>query len=153
MVRAAIPDDLPDLSRLWYEKMILQHQMDRRWRLDVDAQANWSVTVSDWLKDENYRVLLGTHDNLPVGYVIGRFQTAPPGFAPKDIGAVIEMAVDSHVQSGGIGRMLFEAISDWFRQRGVQQMVAYVPHRQAVDQAFWRALGATEWVDIMWLSL
>jgi GNAT superfamily N-acetyltransferase len=66
---------------------------------------------------------------------------------------VIDLVVEAHGQPEGVGRLLFEALRKWFQEQGIQEIVAHVPHRQVVDQAFWRALGATEWVDLMWLTL
>lgn len=153
MVRVANSDDLPDLSRLWYEKTVLQQQTDRRWKLASDARASWSAQVADWFTGVDYRVLVGIRGNQIAGFIIGRLQAAPPGFLPKTIGAVIDMTVDIHGQPEGVGQVLFHALSNWFQQQDVHLIVTCVPHRQAVDQAFWRALGATEWVDVMWLTL
>lgn len=153
IVRPANSSDLPDLSRLWYEKTILQLQTDRRWKLASDAQVSWSAQVAEWIMDDQYCVLIGARGNQIAGFMVGRLQTAPPGLLPKTVGAVIDITIDVHGHPEGVGQALFQAIRDWFQGQGIQQIMTYVPRRQAVDQAFWRALGATEWVDVMWLTL
>lgn len=145
--------DIPNMARLWYEKMVLQAQFDRRFVLLPDSPARWSVEVSRWLTDSRCAVFVAERDGKLIGYIIGRIQPGPPGMSPEIIGAITELTIDPHSQEGGLGRLLLQPLHEWFAARGISIIVVYVPHRQAVEQAFWRALGATDWLDNLWIRL
>jgi hypothetical protein len=48
---------------------------------------------------------------------------------------------------------MFDALCDWFKERGITAIEARVPSRHPIAQAFWRALGASELYEQMWLKL
>jgi hypothetical protein len=71
---------------------------------------------------------------------------------PGQVGLITEIAIDAHGYHGGVGRKLVSALRDWFSEQGAQQTVIWTPHYDAVAQAFWRSLGAAEWVDVLWMK-
>lgn len=149
----ATPNDIPAMAVLWQEKMILQQQVDRRFRLAPDGLTLWSDAAAAWLTNERCRVYIARREDETVGYIIGRVEDTPPGLLPAQVGAVVDMAVGVHSNQSGLGNLLLEPLKDWFRQQGLSQALAYVPHRQPVEQAFWRASGATELTEILWIKL
>ena len=151
-VRAITLADLPELARLWHDKIVLHQQYDRRFTLVPDATARWSAAAEGWLADSDYAIFGAERDGHLLGYVIGRMMAAPIGLYPEQLGYVTDITVDPHSHEGGMGQLLLNALKVWFRDRDIQCIVAYVPHRGAVEQAFWRANGAVEWVDLMWIK-
>jgi GNAT superfamily N-acetyltransferase len=151
-IRPALSDDLPVLAHLWHEKMILTAQFDRHLRLAPNATAQWIQAASGWIADADYHILVAHHEGACVGYIIGRVQDAPPGLLPAKVGSVIELAVDAHARLGGVGRLLLHALRNWFAEQDVEQVTAQIARRNAVEQAFWRAQGAAEWADVLWMK-
>jgi GNAT superfamily N-acetyltransferase len=151
-VRAAASSDLPELSRLWHEKMVLQQQSDSRLVLTPGARAKWADSAAHWLTDQRCCFQLAEDEGLLLGCIVGWLQDSPPGLLPEHIGAVTDLMVDAHSHRSGVGRLLLTALRDWFAAQGIQQIMAYVPARFAVEQAFWRAQGAAEWTTILWLK-
>jgi len=151
-VRAATLTDLPELTRLWHEKMVIQGQFDRRFTLMPDADARWAAAASNWLVDPDCGIFTAEGGTQLLGYGIGWLRPTLPGLLPDQIGYITDMSVDAHGHQGGLGRLLLSALREWFAQRDIHQIVAYVPHREAVEQAFWRAQGAAEWIDLMWIK-
>jgi GNAT superfamily N-acetyltransferase len=152
IVRAAASSDLPELSRLWHEKMVLQQQADSRLVLMQKARTKWTESAAQWLTDKRCCFQLAEDEGLLLGYIVGWLQDSPPGLLPERIGAVTDLMVDAHSQRSGVGRLLLTALRDWFTGKGIQQLIAYVPARFAVEQAFWRSQGAAEWMTILWLK-
>ncbi len=72
---------------------------------------------------------------------------------PHRAGYISDMAVDLHTPSGGVGQILLNAARDWLIQQGIENLLVAIPHRQPVQQAFWRGQGAKTWMDLMWLKL
>ena len=152
-IRAAIPADIPALAALWYEKMVIQSQMDRRFMLLPDAQSRWSEAARMWLTDTHYAVLAAESDARVVGYAVGRIEPAPPGLLPDQLGVIQEFALDAHSYQANTGRLLLASLKEWFAARQIAQIIVHASHRYAVEQAFWRGLGATEWMDTLWMKL
>jgi GNAT superfamily N-acetyltransferase len=153
-VRLAAPPDVPGMMALWLEKVTLQQQTDRRFRLAPDGGARWSQTVQAWLNNPQCALYVAVADEAQVvGYVIAQIQPGPPGLLPDRVGVVLELAVGAHSYQSGLGRRLVEPVRAWLIEQGVQVMMAQVPHRQPVEQAFWRAMKGTILTDTMWIKL
>jgi L-amino acid N-acyltransferase YncA len=152
-IRPAEPADIPEMARLWYDKMVLQQQFDRRFALPSNGQARWMASTADWLHNRNCAIYVAANHDSLIGYVVAWLQPGPPGLSPERIGVVSDLTIDAHGQHGGTGRLLLQPVREWLTKEGVSHIVAHVPRRQAVEQAFWRALGATEWLDSLWMKL
>ncbi|HVU14080.1 MAG TPA: GNAT family N-acetyltransferase, partial [Phototrophicaceae bacterium] len=111
----------------------------------------WIESARSWLADARCGFFAAEREDSVIGYIVGWLQPRP-GIMPEQIGLINEMAIDAHGYYGGVGRTLVEALRGWFAERGVAQTVVWVPHYDAVAQAFWRSLGAAEWVDVLWIK-
>ncbi len=152
-IRAAAPGDIPGMARLWQEKMVVQQQTDHRYRLAPDAVTRWSQAVAQWLEDAQAAVFVAERESELVGYLVARRQASPPGLLPEQVGMVADMAVGLHSDQNGLGRRLWEAARTWFAAQGLTRALAQVPRHVPVEQAFWRALGAVDAVDVLWMKL
>lgn len=153
IVRLAKPGDVAQMSHLWQEKVIIQQQTDRRYRMAADGPQQWAQVVTAWLSDPAYVVCVAQSGADVVGYIIAQVQPGPPGLLPERIGMIIDVAVGVHSYQSGLGRHLLVPVRTWFLEQQITVVMANVPHRQPVEQAFWRAVGATEWMDLMWMAL
>lgn len=156
-VRIATLNDIPRLADLWQEKTAVLQQFDRRVGAAPDGMARWSAAAAGWLNDPRCAVfVIETNKDASekvAGYVIGWIQPNTPGLMPEQYGVITDIAFDMHDQRGGQARELLGPLRDWFAAQGISAIVAQVSSRSVVEQAFWRSLGATEWVDLMWLKL
>jgi GNAT superfamily N-acetyltransferase len=150
IVRNATGSDLPELSRLWQEKLILQQQAD--YPVGLESSAKWIEAAGIWLADEHCVIHVAQAGSDLVGYIIGWVQNSPPGLFQETMGAVTDLVVDAHSHHSGVGRQLLASLREWFAQLGITTIIAYVPAHLAVAQAFWRAQGAAEWTNILWLK-
>lgn len=148
-IRAARATDIPALSRLWHEKMVLH--ADHRTAPAPDAAQVWASAAEAWLDDTRCGFFAAVRDETPVGYIVGQIQPMP-GVAPGQVGLITDLALDAHGYHGGAGRALVAALREWFAGRGVSHTAVWTPHYDAVSQAFWRSLGAAEWMDILWIK-
>lgn len=145
VIRRAQPQDLPGLADLWHERRVLQAQADPRLRLAPDEREAWVQGVDAALTDATLCVLVA--ENPRHG------ETSPAGFA---IGCVVEgrcgevraLVLDAHRYHAGLGRELLSALRTWFDTQGVSPIVVSVARNHAVEQAFWRSLGAQELHDL-----
>lgn len=153
VIRLATRRDVPAMARLWQEKMVIQQQTDRRFSLSPDGQALWSDAVAQWLDHDDYTLYVADHADTIVGYIVGCVEAAPPGLLPARVGVVVDLAVGVHSNQPGLGQRLLEPLREWLVQQGISRVIVSVSRRRPVEQAFWRALGASELSEVFWLKL
>ncbi len=152
-VRFAISNDLIDLADIWYENRAIQQQSDVRVTLISGAKAKWMADATLWLSNTRCSMWVASRSGNLSGYLVAWLQEMPPGVQPDYVGCITDIAVDPHNPTGGASQSLLNAARDWFLEQGVKNLIASVPHRQPVQQAFWRGQGARTWMDLMWLKL
>lgn len=147
-IRLVTPADLPVLVDIWHERALIQQQ-----RLLPDARSRWSAAALGWLDDPDVRILTAeTDEGQLAGYIVGRIQAAAPGTLPEWQGVVTEMAIDAHQYHRGAGRQMVEALRQWFASRQINRILVMVSPRSPVEQAFWRGLGASKWMEVLWIK-
>lgn len=142
-VRPATPADLPALEALRRDKLALLAQIDARFA--APAPARWEA----WLGDARCLILVAVAEAEPAGYVVGWLQDLPVG----TVGLVTDIALDMHRYQRQAARDLLDALKAWFRQHDAQGALVLAARRGALEQTFWRGLGAAEWMDGLWLTL
>jgi len=150
--RLANPDDLPLLSGIWYDKAVLITQQDARLQLASNARAVWETAVGGWLADAEYAVFVVEDAGIASGYGVGRVQMLLPGMQPARLGAIVDLALDLHDYHPGAARALVDALRRWFKQQEIDQIVVQVHRQSAIEQAFWRSLGASRWMEWLWIQ-
>lgn len=153
IVRAATTTDIPALVPLWYEKTILQQQADRRIVIAPQGREQWTAAAHEWLADPHTMLFIATDADTLAGYLVVGVRPNAPGLLPSHIGVIADIALDAHHYHAGVGRNLVEAACGWLRAHEIQHISIDVVRRHAVEQAFWRALGAREWTDRLWMKL
>lgn len=151
-LRPATQHDIPTLTDLWLEKMVLVAQADSRIKLLPDAAVRWASDAGKWLGDERCAIFCAEQNGHIVGFIIGWLQSGPPGITPEQFGIVTELALDMHQYQQGAARALLAPLRAWFSERGADAVMVLIPHRHPVQQAFWRSLGAAEWMDLLWIK-
>jgi ribosomal protein S18 acetylase RimI-like enzyme len=146
--RPATPADLPVLVEFWHERALLQQA-----RLAADARERWMKAASIWLQNPDVGMFVGLNDDgHPLGYIVGQIQPSSPGVLPERQGLISEIAVDAHHYHQGAARLLVDAVRAWFQSRQIEHFLVTVSQRSAVEQAFWRGLGAVKWMEILWIK-
>lgn len=155
-VRPATEDDLVEMSRLWREMMDYHAKVEPRFR-PLPPPAGEEAWMSHMRKNvfgsEDSCIFVAEMGNRIVGQMIGLLRDEYAVFEPAQFGYVTDVAVDPAVRRNGVGRMLFEAVKNWFRERGVSRLRMMVAHNNTVSQPFWRAMGCTDYMDILWYDL
>ena len=98
-------------------------------------------------------MLVAEVDGELVGQIMGALRDPYPVFEPGRYGYVTDVVVDPAVRRSGVGRALFESLKMWFREKGVTHLQLQVAHKNVASQAFWRAMGCTDYMDTLWYDL
>ena len=143
----AAPDDLPRLADLWQERMTIIAQNASRFSPGTDHRTLWTQFMRARMSDVTWAIFVAKSPE-PVGYIIGRIGDPPDLTASTPgtrRGIIEDIALDVHSYHSGLGRRLYAALCAWFEGRGVGRIFVHAPRYYAVEQAFWRGLGAREW--------
>ncbi|MDX1995693.1 MAG: GNAT family N-acetyltransferase [bacterium] len=145
-IRPATADDLPLMADLWQERRVILSQIDPRFVLSANEREAWLSEAQNALTSPSARLYVAYEGSACIGYIRGTKQ--------EQAGIVEEMALDAHRYHGGLGRELVRHISAWMKEQGAENLTVSVPRRMAVEQAFWRSLGAQEnaqeWTENAW---
>jgi ribosomal protein S18 acetylase RimI-like enzyme len=155
-VRPATEDDLVGMSRLWREMMDYHAKVEPRFR-PLPSPAGEEAWMHHMRKDvlggEGSCIFVAEMGNRIVGQMIGLLRDEYAVFQPRQYGYVTDVAVDPAARRSGVGRALFEAVANWFRERGVSHLRLMVAHNNPISQPFWRAMGCTDYMDVLWYDL
>lgn len=153
VTREATLSDLDTLGTLWLTNAKLQAEYDGRFCPSTDGLVRWMDWARSWLANDLYTVILvAERDDYVLGYIAVQIEGGRPGMLPERVGRVREMVVDQH-DGEGVGTVLVDAAKNWFYDRYVSVVLADVPRRASVQQAFWRAIGATVHMEVMYVKL
>ncbi len=151
-IRPATTDDLTILTQLWQEHIALISQTNPRYTPSLTNQ-EWQQQMIDWLANDQCQILIACDEENIVGYIVGWLQDVVPSLPFRSCGLITELVLDAHVYHGGAARLLVDGIKAWFVEHQIQHILTYVLAHNATQQAFWRALGATDFVNIMWMPI
>ena len=155
-IRRAGPRDLEVVTGLWLTLGDHHAALDPAFgvRSDDRGRSEAREIVRRLLRDPDATLLLWEGDaGRALGLAIVRAARAP-GVALEDERAEIsDLWVDPEARRRGIGRALADALLAWVRQRGVGRVTVRVAVANAEGQAFWRALGFDDLLDVLQLRL
>lgn len=153
-IRSTIPDDINVLSEYWYDNVVLLQQTNPHIRLLPNAQARWRKSVENCLEQDTVIMLTASYDDI-VGCAIGRVILNKAGFAPEKIGVVEHLVVDLHTPQNqtGVGTALWNALKIAFANHNIDVVRVDIATHAAVQQAFWRGIGAKKRYDSFWINL
>jgi ribosomal protein S18 acetylase RimI-like enzyme len=152
-VRRATPQDEEAVLQLWQEMMDYHAHLDPRFQPSPDGKEHFHAALKEWMDDDSRCVLVAVADGEVIGYIIGRLAENPPVFALRRFGYVTDICVAPPWRRLGVGRKLFAALQEWFRQQGLTVVQLNVAALNPTSQAFWRAMGFQDFLNQMWLDL
>jgi ribosomal protein S18 acetylase RimI-like enzyme len=147
--RAAEARDLEAVAALWQALVELHGRLDFRLASAPRAAAEWQRVAARQLADPQAALLVWEEAGALLGFCAARVVQAPPGLAEHARCEIDELFVPSAARRRGIGRALVEAALGWGAARGAGQVLVRVAARNAEGQAFWRALGFGDFVDVL----
>lgn len=83
------------------------------------------------------------------GLCIVRVDHAPPILVETERAEITDLGVRPALRRRGIARRLVEAAMGWARDRGVARVEIQVASGNREGQAFWRAMGYTDLMDVL----
>lgn len=149
-VRPAGARDVDRVVALW-TALLSHHQLiDPHWRMAAGAEQEWQAFLGRLLRDPDAAVLVWDEpDGDLLGFCAAQIGRAPPVMAERARCEVTDLFVREDARRRGIAAALVNAALAWCVERGVDRVVARVATQNTEGQAFWRAAGFGDFVDVL----
>jgi ribosomal protein S18 acetylase RimI-like enzyme len=146
IVRAAQPDDIDAVARLWEALVAFHRELDSSLPPAAPQGARrYARRLFDRLDDPMSRVFVAEINGQIVGYVLGVIvDLAPEMFAQEPSGFLADIYVDAAHRRAGVGTALVDALTAWFHEKGLRYFEWHVAALNPAGVAFWRSLGGRE---------
>jgi GNAT superfamily N-acetyltransferase len=150
-VRRAGPRDAERVTRLWLALGEHQAPFDPAFAQRRD-EAAWDAArgvIDRLLADPDAALFLAEREGAPVALCIVRAARAPAVAVERERAEISDLFVEASARRQGLGRVLVDHAMGWVRERDIPRVTVRVANANPEGQAFWRALGFGELVDVL----
>jgi ribosomal protein S18 acetylase RimI-like enzyme len=148
-VRPARIQDLDRVAALWTAITHHHAHLDPLFSMRKDADGELRELLSAVLRDRDAEIFVyEIEDDLP-GMCIVRIDRAPPILEEVERAEITDLGVRENLRRRGIGRVLVAEALRWIERSGVGRVEVQVAHGNAEGQAFWRAAGFGDFMDVL----
>ena len=148
-VRRAEARDLDGVVALWSALMHHHAGFDSHYRVAQRAEEPWRKFLAGHLSRRDAAVFVCCEGGGPDGFSMVHLSRGPPVLPDRLRAEITDLFVRPELRRRGSGRDLVEAATQWARSRGVARLEIRVHARNREGQAFWRALGFADFVDVL----
>lgn len=135
--RPAITDDLEELVRLYRLLAAEMRNYHRMWEIADGLAEPVTETLRDALQDGDTLVYLGTIDDVPFGFILGRSEPLLTQAGDERIGSIRFVFTELEAREVGVGEVMRDAILEQFRSTGHRLFDAHVlPGHRLVKNFF-----------------
>lgn len=135
--RPAITDDLEELVRLYRLLAAEMRNYHRMWEIADGLAEPVTETLHDALQDGDTLVYLGTIDDVPFGFILGRSEPLLTQAGDERIGSIRFVFTELEAREVGVGEVMRDAILEQFRSAGHRLFDAHVlPGHRLVKNFF-----------------
>jgi ribosomal protein S18 acetylase RimI-like enzyme len=153
VVRRAELRDLGDILPLWEEMMRFHAALDPRLEVGPEGASYMRRVFREWLGSKDCWVLVAEAEGQIVGYIVGRVADNPPVFRLQTYGHISDICVAPEWRRRGVGRRLYQALREWFKEKDLSVVQLNAAHRNSTSLAFWRAMGFEDYLHHMWKEI
>jgi GNAT superfamily N-acetyltransferase len=148
-IRRASLRDLDQLTALWRAINAHHSHLDPLFTERSEAAAEARELLRAQLADEDAAFFVCEREGELVGFCGARIDRAPPILVEVERAQVTDLYVVETLRRRGIARALVAAALEWVRARRVARVEVRVVSGNREGQAFWRALGFEDLLDVL----
>ena len=148
-VRQATLRDLDRVAALWTVITHYHEPLDPVFRMRRDAGGELRELLGAMARDPDCAIFVYDRDGDLPGMAIVRVDRSPPIMEEVERAEITDVGVREEARRKGIGTALVEAALAWVRDSGVRRVEVQVAHGNEAAQAFWRARGFGDFMDVL----
>jgi GNAT superfamily N-acetyltransferase len=153
-VRPATLEDGPALYVRWTALLRYYASVDRRIIPAPVSERDFLAGLSEMLNREGSVAFVAEVDGQLAGFITGGLGTNQPDRLPERHATVGHLWVDQEFRRLGLGRRLFEAVSQW--AAGLDDIGHFEMPVLAADasaEQFWKSIGFSPFIQRLWAPL
>ena len=144
-IRPATIEDVEAVSELLMELLRMHRSFGKLYAVKKDAKK----IAQGWLKKAPRRriqkLLVAEKDGKIVGYLWARVKRRPTIFINTTIGEISDLYVHDDHRNIGVAKKLIEAVLDWFREKKIEYVEAFVATDNMVAEKAWKSFKFKEY--------
>jgi len=148
-VRRAGMRDLDRVAALWTAITHHHAPLDPAFRMRSDADAALRDLLRTLARDEDAAIFVYDEDGDLPGMCIVRIDHQPPIMCEVERAEITDLGVRSDARRRGIATALVDEALSWLHDCGVARVEVQVASENAEGQAFWRARGFGDLMDVL----
>ena len=139
--RIATGDDIDIICELYGPAVAEQAALREAWPI-ADALAEpVAEALGQLLTDEKARLVVGTIDDVVVGFAVAGVEALLPQADGEEIGIVRLIYVSEPARAVGVGEAMLNGIMEWFEVRGLKRFDAIVSPGHRLAKNFFESAG------------
>jgi ribosomal protein S18 acetylase RimI-like enzyme len=147
--RRATNGDLAAVTALWIELTRHHAALDPHFALRPQADAEARRLLEVQLRDPDTAILVAGDPGAVFAFAIACVRHAPPIHPETCRAEITDLYVVPARRRGGWGRALVTAATRFARERGAERVEVHVSPRNPEAQAFWRAAGYGDHMEVL----
>ena len=152
-VRSAGMKDLDRVAALWTAITDHHREIDPLFTMRQDGENALGELLRAMHRDPDTQILVYDESGDLPGMLIVRIDHSPPIMLETERAEITDLGVRDSERRRGIAGALVDAGLDWIRASGVERVEVHVAHANPEGQAFWRARGFADLMDVLQLRM
>lgn len=148
-IRRAGREDLPGVAALWLALCEHHARREPRFALRRGGEQEVRRLLEAQLRDPAVACFVWGEAAALEGLCIVRVERAPAILAEPGRAEITDLYVIPARRRQGLARELLARALDWARARGIEQVEVRVASANPEGQAFWRASGFGDFMDVL----
>jgi ribosomal protein S18 acetylase RimI-like enzyme len=148
-VRGALATDLDRVAALWTAITHHHEPLDAVFTMRRDAGGELRELLRALARDPDCQIFVYDEGGDLPGMLIVRVDHSPPIMQETMRAEITDLGVRASARRRGIATALLDAALEWVRASGVTRIEVQVAHANAIGQAFWRARGFGDFMDVL----
>lgn len=148
-VRRAGVRELDRLAAMWTAISHFHEPFDPVFRMRSDADGELNELLRAIARDPDAVILVYDENGDLPGFCIARLDFSPPIMHESGRAEITDLGVREDARRRGIGSRLVDEALAWVQAGGVQRVEVQVAKGNQVAQAFWRAKGFGDLMDVL----
>jgi len=148
-VRLARLHDLDRVAALWTAITLHHRPIDPVFRMRAGAEGELRELLGSIHRDRDSAIFVYDQGGDLPGMCIVRIDSAPPIMQETERAEITDLGVREDARRRGVASALVEAAFEWVRQSGVARVEVHVASANVEGQAFWRARGFGDLMDVL----
>jgi ribosomal protein S18 acetylase RimI-like enzyme len=130
---------MDEFNTYYYQEHILSEEFQSFWEYK-DKKKTFEKAAEMWLSDPKYIFFVAEENGKIVGYICGFAKERDPRVLDRE-GYIDDWFVSGDVRGNGVGRQLYEALLEKFKEKGCNRLglLTNIGNKKAID--FYHRLG------------